>query len=406
MLKSVIRGLSNLKSKIPQLLILVAILGALFYQYGNHLPTVLDSATPHPDSGVILPALRQFFPEAVAFRGSSDSTHTGEIYRQDRQVIGWFVCTSPYCDDLIGYAGPLPCLIVFGKNLIIKGIVLLPNTETEGFIRRIGKQGFFLNWDSLTIKQALDSKVETISGATMSSSAIKNSVLRRLSYLDASSPVAVSSGQTVGLITWLSWGILALSLYSYWKPQRMYRYRLWLLGICWFFLGFIGGSFLSFSLWFGWLSHGIVWKTSPWLVTVAVLAAILPLLSNRGFYCAYLCPYGAAQELMGRIKKNHWRLVPLTVDILQLVRRVFLLVILGMLMAGFSFDLAWIEPFAAFIFQSAARITLIVAGVFLLISVVIPRCWCRYLCPTGQILEFFCHRIRFPFVHPTKNKGD
>jgi polyferredoxin len=46
------------------------------------------------------------------------------------------------------------------------------------------------------------------------------------------------------------------------------------------------------------------------------------------------------------------------------------------------------EPFSAFLFQHASWIVLILAGSVLSISVVIPRPWCRFVCPMGQILSW------------------
>ena len=66
-------------------------------------------------------------------------------------------------------------------------------------------------------------------------------------------------------------------------------------------LGIWQGAFLSLALLYRWLLFG----TSPLvrfgIFAAVVLSLLLPFLTNRRFYCAYLCPFGAAQELAGRL---------------------------------------------------------------------------------------------------------
>ena len=49
----------------------------------------------------------------------------------------------------------------------------------------------------------------------------------------------------------------------------------------------------------------------------------------------------------------------------------------------------WIdlEPFSAFVFESASVGAIVIAVVFLALSTVIMRPYCRFVCPTGTILK-------------------
>lgn len=53
-----------------------------------------------------------------------------------------------------------------------------------------------------------------------------------------------------------------------------------------------------------------------------------------------------------------------------------------------SFDLATLEPFDGWAFKGAALISAIVAIVGLVASLFVPQAYCRYGCPTGELLKF------------------
>ena len=52
------------------------------------------------------------------------------------------------------------------------------------------------------------------------------------------------------------------------------------------------------------------------------------------------------------------------------------------------FDLAGLEPFAAYVIRSAGIATLAVAGIGLAAAFFVPQAYCRFGCPTGALLNF------------------
>ena len=46
------------------------------------------------------------------------------------------------------------------------------------------------------------------------------------------------------------------------------------------------------------------------------------------------------------------------------------------------------ELFSAFLFRRAAPLVLALAAVFFALSLVTPRPYCRFLCPTGTLIRF------------------
>lgn len=82
---------------------------------------------------------------------------------------------------------------------------------------------------------------------------------------------------------------------------------------------------------------------------IAVLALACPLFLNKAYYCAYLCPFGAAQELVGKVRKK--KIAPKGVwkNVFKYTRVIYFMVILALLLWGIPLELASLEPFPAFL---------------------------------------------------------
>lgn len=113
---------------------------------------------------------------------------------------------------------------------------------------------------------------------------------------------------------------------------------------------------------------------------------------KKPFYCYHLCPYGAAQELIGIVPVRKRTLPFLFKGSLSKARWVILV---GAAAAVFSvpgIDLSQIEPFTAFTPRAATPWVIGVAAFFLVVSIFVPRAWCRVFCPTGAFLSIFSRR--------------
>jgi len=92
----------------------------------------------------------------------------------------YVVNTTTLASDVVGYADATP-LKIYIKSDKIDHIEALHNTETPKYFARIKKQ-LLDKWNGLTVKKALDTDVDAVTGATMSSDAVKENVKRGLNY--------------------------------------------------------------------------------------------------------------------------------------------------------------------------------------------------------------------------------
>lgn len=94
--------------------------------------------------------------------------------------LGTVLFSSPYSDQVKGFNGPTPLLIALDADGRIKDVVLLENQETPNFAKRVVDGGLYQAWNGLTVDEALNKDVDAVSGATYTSTGVKNSLKARL----------------------------------------------------------------------------------------------------------------------------------------------------------------------------------------------------------------------------------
>jgi len=130
---------------------------------------------------------------------------------------------------------------------------------------------------------------------------------------------------------------------------------------------------------------------SAFLFVVAIPILVI-ILGN--VYCGYVCPFGAAQELIGYIMPARFK-PPIPAKPMRTARFVKYIVLLVVVvvffasrnrttMAGDPLISVFSLPFTIQDFRSAV---LLVVAAALIGSVFCTRFWCRYLCPAGAFLS-------------------
>jgi hypothetical protein len=147
---------------------------------------------------------------------------------------------------------------------------------------------------------------------------------------------------------------------------------------------------------------------------VFLLAAGVPVLVIffGNIYCGYICPFGAAQELIGLLVPERFRQV-LSAETMRKARFVkyavlFVLVIIFFVSRNPE-TLASDPLISVFNLRFSAKdfrfmLFLIIAAA-LIGSVFYCRFWCRYLCPVGAFLSLFNKAAILTRYIPTKRFG-
>ena len=315
------------------------------------------------------------------------------------------VNTRLLAKDVQGYGGQVPLRIHIDKGGVVDSIEAEPNAESPDFFNHASS--LFGQWQGKTVDEAMAEEVDAVTGATFSSRAIIANVQRGLAYAkrhtelynaseaaasdsDAAASAGVSGasasakGWTLGGIAALIVALLGAVVPLFVKNRRWHYVQLSLNVIV---LGLWTGTFVSYTLLMRLFSGGVSLATLAAPLVMVLVAMLYPLVGRRGHYCAHVCPFGSAQELAGKLTRRKPRLSPRLNRALNVFRNV-LWGVLMVLMLTATWT-AWMdyELFTAFLYTSASTWVIVLAVLFIVLSVWVPRPYCRFVCPTGSLLR-------------------
>jgi NosR/NirI family nitrous oxide reductase transcriptional regulator len=126
--------------------------------------------------------LIEFFPDTVSTGSINLELRTQTVLDADRQRLGFVLQTSPDSDAIVGFSGPTNVLLAFDENDRIAGASILSSRDTKEHAALVSRDPQFLSsWNGLTWDEAAQRRdVDAVSGATLTSLAITESILTRL----------------------------------------------------------------------------------------------------------------------------------------------------------------------------------------------------------------------------------
>ncbi len=298
------------------------------------------------------------------------------------------VNTSEIGKDCHGYGGKVPLKVYF-KNGKVDHVEALPNNETSDFFNVVLKSGLLEAWNGKTPSEALAMQIDGISGATYSSRGVTGNMNAALAYAarhitqDADGTMTVAAPIDYRLIAAIAVALLA-ALLPLFIRSRKYRLVQQVLNIG--VLGFWSGTFLCHASLLSLFSAGASLAVIPAIIMV-ITAFVYPLFGKKNYYCNNICPFGSLQELASHCSKRKLRIPAKLIRTLEWLRRiVWALLMLLLWSETFTAWLDW-ELFAAFSPTVAAIPVTIAAAAFIVLSVFVPRPYCRFLCPTGTLFK-------------------
>jgi len=367
----------------------LAILESVAQRLGGEKPSL---KFPQP---IELDEVRNFFPEAAALRPSEDRPAILEVVDAAGKRLGSVFRTSPAADSVMGYQGPTDTLVALGPDGKSIGISLRKSYDNEPYVGYAGGDYSFPSlFEGMTVEELaqLDPKaeeIEGVSGATMTSMAMAYGIPKGAAAALAP-PVEPQQRRVVfGVRDYGVIAVLALACvigFSNLRGKRWVRvgFQLLLIG----YLGFVNGDMVSQALLVGWSQAGVPWRIAPGLVALSAAALLVPVFTKKQLYCNHLCPYGAAQQLIrGRLPWS-WHPPARLARGLALIPLALLALVVVVGMTHAKVNLAGIEPFDAFVFWIAGGATIAIAVGGLIFAAVTPMAYCRFGCPTGQLLNY------------------
>jgi hypothetical protein len=377
----------------------LAVLCTIVYLiHRHHVRLRIDTDAPvRPEE------LRPFFPDVVKLDPDPSERAGHHVLGPGGKPLGYALRTSPVADAIKGYAGPTDTLVVLDADMKVVGVAVRSSWDTKEHVRDVVANEYFMaTWNGKTWQDVagLDPRaagIEGVSGASLTSLAIANAIQHRFKHsLDAAStklPPPRLAPHDYGLLATLTVALaftFSHRLRSHTHARRAFQIAL--IG----YLGLWNGQILAQSLAAGWASTGVAWRTAPALALLMAAALLIPWSSRRQIYCSHLCPHGAAQEFVGRLRKRKLHLPKGLEAGLRWLPPLLIAFVLTVVFWNLPFDLAAIEPFDAYSVWRAGLTTLQLAGIAtiaialagLVAAAFVPMAYCKYGCPTGLVLSF------------------
>ncbi len=337
--------------------------------------------------------------------------HEAKALKNDTLEVtpdGAFVVnTKPLAKDVQGYGGPVP-LKIHIKDGRVAAVEAEPNAESPDFFNRAKE--LLNHWQNKSVDEALAEEVDAVSGATFSSRAIIANMQRGLAYAKqrgqwdedgsvgaletGAPPIVGSENGSVGALETGASPIVALVVVLLGAVVPLFynnrRLHLVQLAVNVVVLGLWTGTFVSYTLFLRIFAGGVSLSAIGALAApllMLIVALIYPLAGRSGHYCANICPFGSAQELAGKLSRCKLRITPRVLKLLSVLRNLLWGVLMALLLTGTC--TAWIdyELFTAFLYSSASVWVTVLAALFLVLSVWVPRPYCRFVCPTGALIK-------------------
>jgi len=345
-------------------------------------PTLADLQTIYPAAEAIEPDAGD--PAVIRVRGAAGIP------------LGWALRTSPAADQVIGYQGPTDALIGFDPTGLVAGVAVLESFDNEPYVGYVRDDRRFrhiyrgLSLEALAGIDPLATGIEGVSGATMTSQAVAEGIVRaaraaRSTGGSASWPTLLIrdlDGPRLGALALIAVAIVT----AFTRARGGFFGRIALPVAVLAYLGFGAGALLSQAQIWGWAQAGVP-RGAIVLLALGLAAVILPATTRHNVYCSHLCAHGAAQRLLLRFARPQGRVPARLRPFLAALP--WALLAAAVLSALFHLPLALVdlEPFDAYLPTVAGPAALAIFAVGLAASARWPMAYCRHACPTGALLD-------------------
>jgi len=390
---------------------------------GSNL-VVWAAQRPFETAGTMPPALESWTvgldvtPQTVTVAGG-DRVRYFKVHNQG-QSKGYILLSDRLAPHVRGFGGPLVLAIYVDPQGTLIDLRILQSNETPRYVRRLSSWLASLKGTSIWGSDPLRD-IHAVTGATLTSKAVMD-ILRQSGQRFAQEVLLAGgpSPETPGL------AVDRAGLYLMAVVCAGLAVTLW--GGFWTRLVVLIATAAEGGLWLndqysteqvvGLLTGQIPARglTGHFLLA-AGLPAMLLLLGN--FYCGYVCPFGALQELVGLVTPERFR-PKVSRGALQKARFIKYAVLFVFVAAFFLtrdkaaygrdllvsvFDWwswgQWLhQAWTTRAFAVLAGACLLVVGLLLF-----TRFWCRYLCPAGAFLSLFNHVALLGRWLPAKRYG-
>lgn len=334
------------------------------------------------------PALQTAVPEADHFEQITDDTWAA--YQGD-DLLGYAAI-----GEADGYGGPLQVATFVNPEGLVMGTAVVAHKETPSFFERVADSNFSSQFDE---KPATDTflvgkDVHGVTGATYTAVALTEAT-RLAAQAVASEQLGLSVPEPEPLP--IQFGIpeitvIVLFAAGWIGHRRSFKYKKqlrWVMLITglivlgfWFNQPLTIGKFNTFLL-----GYWPAWQTALYWYLLIGGIFLVATVDNKNAYCAWFCPFGAAQECLGVVGGAKYSAPRKYRRHLMWGQRglAWLAVLLAFLLRNPS--VSSYEVFGTLFDFTGSSVLFILLGIVLIASLFVKRPWCNFLCPLDPVYD-------------------
>jgi len=406
-------------------------------------------------SELTLKEVQRVFPAAQSITPLNGKA-PAYMVRDQRGQLGYAFSTQELA-PISAYSGkPINSVVGLGEDGLIRGVDILHHEEPI-LVIGISDNDLQKFIDQFEGKKATDRirvgahgrpgyvGIDGVTGATITTMVLTSSVNKAVARVAKAYGVVgdtSAAGGDVGAFenepAWVQlWkdrsfelGVIALALlllmailfFQDWLVEHtvlFHRLRVGYLLFTVFFIGFYCSAQLSvinLLAFFHSMTSGFSWDTlliEPIVFILWGFVAVSILLWGRGVYCGWLCPFGAAQDLISKAANQvgfeGYRLPQMVHERLWAIKYFILIALVGLSLDSMvtAAKLAEVEPFkTTFILRFMREPIFVIYAVALLaVSAVNSKFYCKYICPLGAGLSFITRFRIFDWLRRRRECG-
>ncbi|BAE84840.1 4Fe-4S binding protein [Desulfitobacterium hafniense] len=340
------------------------------------------------DKHDILALLQQGEPTATHYEELEGIYKTYGLYDQAEHLLSYGVIASAS-----GYGGPITLLINVSQEGTLKNAVLVEDSETPLYLRKVLEAGYPENLIGKTVTQPLAAHedIDSVSGATRTTDGIMLAVEKGMFQVGKNQLGLTVPRLKTFHFQWQDGLVLLMLLVAILASARnMKKLRPWISAAAVFVFGFMENSSLTIGNYLSIVALKMpAFSERPIWYVIVIGVLLVTLLWGRNFYCSWLCPFGAVQEgLYKALNLADYRPNSQLISYARKSRWLFLWLAAMLALFFNNPGIASFEPFSVFFDGDGNTSQWMMMLLILLFSIFILRFWCRCFCPMGVLLDF------------------
>lgn len=312
--------------------------------------------------------------------------------KEDTTLYAYLVLNSAS-----GYGGKLQVLTIISPAGTIIDTKVINHKETYSFLKKVKRKKFSHQFKNkpLTDNFILKDDINAVSGATFTTKAYNEAVRKSVKQtandifelnLTPYTETRIIFGKYE--IVWIVFLIIAfVSVKIKTRKTKLVRWIILLSGMV--VIGFIYNIPLSIGL----MNKALLGFWPPLnrqLYFYIMLGGtfLIILFTNKNLYCERICPFGATQECISVISGTKRQLPKKIRNISVWIQRLLALGVIVLALVMRKPGYANYEVFGTMFRLTGGHFSFILLLIFLILSLVLLRPWCNFICPVGPVTDY------------------